>query len=128
MLLLIFGIGLLANCSDDQDDFSQEKTINGTWSLIKKHGGLASVDIDYPKGDIKWTFKEMDSSLTIENKIGNDHAFLLHSGTYYYDIQQQGESQILFVNNDYRMLILSMEDNLIITDDMNDGFTAEFKK
>lgn len=127
-LILITGVGLLTGCDDD-DNLFHEKTINGTWNLINKHGGLAFIDKDYSKGDIKWIFDESNATLTVENKIGNDNAFMLHSGTFDFNIEQNSETQILFVNNnDYRMVILSIDNDLIITDDLNDGFTAEFKR
>ena len=127
-ILIIIGIGFLTSCNNDDVDIP-EKTINGTWNLRNVKGGLASINNDYQKGDIQWTFNPINNTLTVANNIGNDKAFTLHSGTYQFNIEQNVESQILFVsNNDYRMVILSMDQNLIITDDMNDGFTAEFNR
>lgn len=128
-LLIIIGIGFITSCSNIDDHLEPEKAIDGTWNLINKKGGLASFNIDYQKGDIKWTFSESNNTLIVVNNIGNENAFHLHSGTYNFDIEQNGESQVLFVNdNDYRMVILSIDQNLTITDAMNDGFTAEFIK
>lgn len=127
-LLIIVGIGFLTSCSND-DNSSQENTINGTWNLTNVRGGLASIDNDYSKGDIKWTFDQTSAILTVENKIGNDNGFYLHSGTYSFNIEDDNENQILFVDNDdFRMVILSIDKNLIITDDFNDGFIAKFKR
>ena len=127
--LLITGIGLFSSCKNDDNDLPQEKTINGTWNLINVHGGLASINKSYSKGDVKWIFNQTDSTLSVQNKIGNDNAFRLHSGSYTFNIEQNGDTQVLFVDNhDNRMVILSIDNNLIISDDMNDGFTAEFKR
>jgi len=128
-LLMIVGIGFLTSCNNNDDDSSQKKSINGTWYLTNVRGGLASINNDYSKGDVKWTFNQTNAILTVENKIGNNNTFYLHSGTYSFNIEDDEETQILFVdNNDYRMVILSIENSLIITDDSNDGFTAEFKR
>ena len=128
-LLLFVGIGLLISCAEDENDLSSEITINGTWDLINVRGGLASSNINYSKGDVKWIFDQTDSTLSVQNKVGNDKAFMLHSGSYDFSIGLNAGTQILFVDNDdHRMVILSLDNNLIISDDMNDGFTAEFKK
>lgn len=128
-LLLILGIGLLTNCDNDDNDLPQEKTINGTWNLINVRGGLASINKGYSKGDVKWIFNQSDSTLSVQNKVGNDNAFMLYTGSYTFNIEQNGGAQVIFVDNqDYRMVILSLDNNLIISDDMNDGFTAEFNK
>lgn len=129
ILLMFLGIGLLISCTKDDNHLGPESTINGTWNLTSVSGGLASFDIDYQKGDIKWTFNQANSTLTVVNNIGNDKAFILRSGTYHFKIEQNGERQVLFVdNNDYRLTILSIDQDLIITDGMFDGFTAEFHK
>ncbi|SDE25353.1 hypothetical protein SAMN05421636_104118 [Pricia antarctica] len=127
-LLVVLGFALMASCEDDDNDLPQEKTINGTWNLVNVHGGFGSVNINYSKRDIKWIFNQADSTLSVQNNIGNDNAFVLHSGYYNFNLEPSGETQILFVDNDYRMIILSMDNNLILTENANDGFTAEFTR
>ena len=127
-LFIIFGVGFLISCNND-DNSLQENTINGTWNLTNVRGGLASINNNYSKGDIKWTFDQATTILTVENKIGNDNGFYLNSGTYSFNIEDDNENQILFVDNGYyRMVILSFDKNLIITDGFDDGFTAEFER
>jgi hypothetical protein len=130
LLLLIVGIGTLSKCGNIDIDLLQEKTINGTWNLINvKGGGWKIVNKDYSLGDVKWIFNQIDSTLTVQNNIGNDNAFMLHSGSYTFNTEQNGETQIIFVaNNDYRSVILFMDNNLIISDNSPHGFTAEFKR
>ena len=128
-LFMIVVIGLLSSCKSDDHVIEPDITIDGTWNLKNVHGGLASINYDYKKGDVKWTFNEINKTLTVVNKMGNDNAFILHSGIYQYIIDRNGNSQVLFVNNnDYRMVILSLNKNLVISDDMLDGFTAQFNK
>lgn len=126
-ILLVLGFVLLIGCSHN-DPSSQEIALNGTWNLKNVHGGLGSVNIDYSRGDVRWSFNEADSTLTVINNNGNDNSFMLHNGTYEYNIEQNDEFQILFVDSDYRMVIFSMDKTLVISDDMNDGFTAEFNR
>lgn len=129
LCLLLVGLGLSTSCNNDDNDLPQEKTINGTWNLINVRGGLGSINKNYVIGDVKWAFDQTDSTLSVQNSTGNDNAFMLLSGLYTFTIEQNGETQVLFANNkDYRMVILSIDNNLIITDDFNDGFTAEFKR
>lgn len=117
------------SCENDENNLPQEKTIYGTWNLMNVRGGLASINKNYAKGDVKWTFNQIDSTLSVQNNIGNDNSFRLLSGLYTFTIEQNGETQVLFANNkDYRMVILSMDNNLVISDDLNDGFIAEFRR
>lgn len=127
-LTLIVGIAFFTNCSGDDNNPAQDSTINGTWFLKNVHGGLASLDIDYAKGDIKWIFNQTNKTLTVQNNIGNDNGFMVHDGIYDYEIELNGETQVLFLDNEIRMVILSFNNDLIITDDFNDGFTAEFQR
>lgn len=127
--LFVSVIGFVTSCAKDDNALPQENTINGTWNLINVHGGMTSTNINYSKGDVKWIFNQADSTLSVQNKIGNDNSFMLHSATYTFNIEQNGETQVLFVdNNDYRMIILSIDNSLIINDNLADGFTAEFKR
>ena len=125
-LLLIVGIGFLTSCGNDFDDLSKEKSINGTWNLKNVQGGMTFRSFDYPRGDVKWTFNLTDSTLTVQKKIGNDNAFMLENGSYDFNIEQNGETQFLFVDGYYRMEILSVDNNLMINDGNEDGFTAKF--
>ncbi|MBJ7879599.1 hypothetical protein [Gelidibacter salicanalis] len=99
VLLLIVGIGFLNSCNNDDDDSSQEKSINGTWYLTNIRGGLGSMNNDYSIGDVKWTFDQTNSILIVENKIGNSNSFYLHSGTYSFNIVENEETQIFFIDN-----------------------------
>lgn len=128
-ILLFIGIGFFISCNDNDDNSTQQETISGTWNLINVRGGLAGINNNYSKGDIKWAFDQTNAILTVENKIGNNNAFYLHNGIYSFNIEDDQETKILFIdNNDYRLVILSIDNSLIITDDFNDGFTAEFKR
>ena len=128
-LLLIVGIGLLTSCDKNDTNLPQEKSINGTWNLVNVRGGLASISKGYSKGDVKWIFNQNDKTLSVQNKVGNDNAFMLFTGSYTFNIEQNGDPQVLFVDNqDYRMIILSLDNTLIINDNLTDGFTAEFKR
>ena len=128
-LIMIIGIGFLNSCNNDDNDSLKEKTINGTWYLKNVGGGLASINVDYKRGDIKWIFNQTNNTLIVDNHTGNDNGFMLQSRAYTYNIEQKGETQIIFLDNgDYRMVVLSMENNLLISDGMADGFTAEFQR
>jgi hypothetical protein len=128
VLFLTLGCTLLLNCAKDDSDFNQENTINGTWYLINQRGGFGSLNFDYSKGEIKWIFNEADNTLTEQNRRGNDNSFNLFSGTYTYRIEQTEEAQMLFVNDEYIMIIISIDKSMSITDNFNDGYTATFKR
>jgi hypothetical protein len=129
MLLPILAAVLLPSCRSDDNDLFDEKTINGTWYLKNLRGGYAPSSHDYFKGSVVWTFNQIDSTLLVENKIGNEHAFLLHSGSYKFLIEENEETRIIVVEDaDYSIQVRSVDRDLFLFDGLTHGYTAEFRR
>ena len=103
-LLFIIGIGLLNSCSSDDDNTTlPDESINGVWNLKNASFGLSPTTIDYNLGDVIWTFNQ-NATLIVENNIITEDIYSvgLESGTYDYEIEQNGNSQTLYINSDQR--------------------------
>jgi len=125
-LLMILSLIVFTNCNND-DNSNQTETLNGTWNLKKVYGGFAST-IDYEIGDVKWTFNTDDNIITIENNIMTSTQ--PDSGTYDYRIEQDGETQTLFINNIEKgnIIVLSDENLKLDFNSEADGFFTELEK
>ncbi len=132
ILALLFFAGFIAGCEND-DDLTPGQPINGSWNLTNVAGGLAGVNIDYKKGEVKWHFDSKSGNLTVENLIdstGPEDIYAgLDSGTYSYEIRQEGESNVLYIDNSKRG-ILTIVDNTLKIDDglIADGFITQFER
>lgn len=78
-----------------------ENTIlKGTWFLVQSSGGFAGTNSEIPHGDVKWTFNNQDSTVTVENNF-NGKAMtytIMKSGEYEYSTVSKNEQSYLFVN------------------------------
>ncbi|MEL6975036.1 MAG: hypothetical protein AAGL29_06530 [Bacteroidota bacterium] len=94
---------LFLSCNND-DDATPLESISGTWKMQNVSGGLQGVDIDYSEGDVDWTFDTDSQTVRIENRIDNtgpeDIYAGLDTGSYPYEIQQLGETEILYLNDE----------------------------
>ena len=96
-------------------------------------GGLQGINIDYSLGEVKWTFNPSNSTLIVENIIdstGPKDIYAGHnSGTYNYEIRQDGEINTLFIDDVKRGVIILIDSELKIDDGLAaDGFIAEFER
>ncbi|MDN5213521.1 hypothetical protein QQ020_15730 [Fulvivirgaceae bacterium BMA12] len=132
ILALLFFAGFIAGCENDED-ITPDQQLNGSWHLTNVSGGLAGVNIDYKKGEVKWDFDPKSGNLTIENLIdstGPEDIYAgLDSGTYPYEIRQEGDAQVLYIDNSERG-ILTIVDNTLKIDDglIADGFITQFER
>lgn len=131
-LYILIGFGLLTSCKND-DVSTHEETISGIWNLKNVSGGLQGINIDYNEGEVQWNFNPSNKTLIVENNIittGPEDIYAgLDSGTYNYEIQQDAETQTLFINDVQRGIIILLNDNLKIDDGLaTDGFITEFER
>jgi hypothetical protein len=131
--LIILSLVFLTSCSND-DDSNQTETLNGIWNLKNVSGGLQGINIDYSQGEVKWNFNLGNNTLIIENNIittgPKDIYAGLDSGTYNIRIEQNGNTETLFINDTERgVIILLSTSNLKIDDGLAaDGFVTEFER
>jgi hypothetical protein len=122
------------NCSTNNDD-TQPKVIEVYWSLTNTTGGLAGVDDDFNKGEIKWVFNELTETLIVDNQnTDNTKQDGLASGNYSYSILEVGLDSFLLIDSEEvgRLLVstskLTLDENVTSQGDLNDGFVYTFTR
>ena len=124
---------LFTNCSNN-DDSSETITLNGVWNMKNVSGGLIGIDIDYEPGEVTWNFNVANNSLIVQNNItttGPEDVYAgLDSGTYSFQVQQNGDTEVLYVNDAVRGVIVVLSENKLTIDDGLDvdGFATEFER
>lgn len=130
-LLIVLAILLVASCNNNDDALNQAETINGIWNLKNVTGGWRLTNIDYAQGEVQWNFNLENNILIVENNIittGPKEIYAgLDSGTYNIEIEQNGETKTLFINDAERGVIILLNSNLKI-DFGSDGFITEFER
>ena len=130
-LFLLLTLTAFVSCNNDDDNTIQNETISGIWHLKNVSGGLQGTNIDYTKGEVKWTFGESDGTLTVENNIDNtgpeDIFAGLDSGVYAYEVQKLGQTDVLNVEGNAMGTILLSSASLKIDEGVAvDGLIREF--
>ena len=131
IFILLIGLGFITSCDKNDDTPKQENAINGSWNLKNVSGGFAGINIDYTLGEVKWTFIRNNNTLIVENYIdstGTEDIYAgLDSGTYSYEIELEGEKQLLFIDDIKRGEINIIDDILKIDYGVvADGFITIF--
>ncbi len=127
LLLTVF-----MSCSND-DNSAENETLSGVWHLKNVSGGIQGTNIDYEEGEVKWAFRESDNAVVVENNImttGPEDIFAgLDSGVYEYEIQQLGQTKMLYVDGNVMGAILFSSGNLKIDEGSDvDGLVKEFTR
>ncbi len=132
IFFLIISFLLYTSCDDDDNNVS-EAPIAGTWHLKNVTGGIAGINIEYNRNLVKWTFKESNSKLTVENNIlttGPEDIYAgLDSGVYDYEIQEIEKVRTLYINDNKRGIVLIINDSLQLDDGIAaDGLLTVFER
>ena len=95
---------LFLSCNNDDVNSNPVETIAGTWKMQNVNGGLLGVNVDYREGDVDWTFDTDSQSVRVVNRIlttGPEDIYAgPETGAYPYDIQQLGETEIFYLNDE----------------------------
>ncbi len=132
-VFLVMSIVLFTNCSNN-DESSETITLNGIWNLKNVSGGLLGINVDYDPGEVTWNFNLENNILTVENNItttGPEDIYAgLDSGTYSFQVQQNGDTEVLYINNSVRGVIVLLSENQLTLDDGvdADGFATVFER
>jgi hypothetical protein len=136
---LSFALLFFASCDNEADPTQelviqeiQEQEIQETWNLKNVNGGMIGLNIDYNSGEVIWTFQESTNKLIIQNNIestGPEDIYAgLDSGTYDYEILEENESQVLYIDGSLRGVLLITNSTLTIDDGIAaDGYITSFE-
>ncbi len=137
LALLILGGGFFASCATDDvvvpSPVMMEEKLAGVWNLVHIQGGLKGVQIDYAVGEVTWFFNDDSNTLLVENTImttGPENVYSgLDSGTYTFEVRQDKDMQILYVN-DAKQGEFSITDDILKIDEglASDGLIYEFNR
>ena len=134
LLILLISFFTLTHCSTNNDN-TQPNVTEVYWSLTNTTGGVAGVNDDFPKGEIKWVFNELTETLIVENNnTDNTKQGGLDSGNYAYSLLEVGLNSFLIIDSEEvgRLTVttskLIIDENQTSQGDLNDGFIYTFTK
>ena len=134
LLILLISFFTLTNCSTNNDN-TQPDVIAVYWSLTNTTGGLAGVNDNFDKGEIKWVFNELTETLIVENDNTDDTKQSgLDSGNYAYSLLEVGLNSFLIIESEEAGRLTVTTNKLIIDEnqtsqgDLNDGFIYTFTR
>lgn len=126
-LLLILLLGSFTACKKEVNRTSKsstpKSTIDGTWNLVRIHGGIMGANETHSTGEIEWTFDTQNSTVTVNNTVGNSTYYYLPSGTYnFQQISGPTENYLVIDANELGQMAFSGNQLLI---DENKKSTGE---
>lgn len=73
--------------------------LKGTWFLVQSTGGFAGTNAEIPHGDVKWTFSNQGSMVTVENNFQGEAMTytIIKSGKYDYSVVNNDGKSYLFL-------------------------------
>ncbi|HLT33153.1 MAG TPA: hypothetical protein VKZ98_05130 [Aquaticitalea sp.] len=113
--------------SDDDSNTPLPNTV--TWNLTKVEGSIAGVTHTFPTGLIHWTFNEDTNTLVVVNNNTDDSLFDFYdSGTYSYSVENNGTDAIVTIEDVELGAVTVTQDELIIDEQIDDGFVLTFTR
>lgn len=118
--ILLFVV--FTSCNND-DDNSTQPTLPINWSLTHVAGGFAGIDDTFPTGLIQWAFDQETNTLIVVNNNDDDMLNdMFDSGSYPYNIENNGTDDILTVDGIELGVITQSENEINIDQQPTDGF------
>jgi len=96
-LIILATLLISFSCSSD-DQPKEVELLNGSWHLSSVYGQIPGSE-EFSTGEIIWTLSEESNELVVDNNI-EQRLSSLESGTYPYEVLENGESQILYVEEE----------------------------
>ncbi|MBZ9629757.1 hypothetical protein LB465_03115 [Salegentibacter sp. LM13S] len=125
-LIILVTLFISFSCSTD-DKIKEGDLLNGSWNLSALYGQIPGSE-EFSPGEVVWTFSEESNELIVVNNI-EQRLSSLESGTYSYEVLENGESQILYVQEE-KIGSIKLQSNLlqIDTGQASDGVLIEFQR
>lgn len=108
--------------------------LDGKWNLIHMYGGIAGANENYAHGEIEWTFNTQNTTLTVNNTIGNSSYYSLPSGTYpFQQISNSNQNYLVIDANELGQFVISgnqifIDENKKSTGEGACGFYLELER
>lgn len=94
--LLAIGFGCKKERTTPPGSMKSESEIKGKWNLVHIYGGIMGVNEQYSAGEVTWNFTA--DSVIVNHTGASSTYFSLPSGTYAYDVIQQGGQSYLSIS------------------------------
>lgn len=120
ILITCFFLALMS-CSNDDEIVYKQNSLNGTWNLTSYGGGVTGQFIKYNRKDVTWNFDTINNTVLISSKL--DY-FGPKSGNYSYDISQEDDNKVFYLNDSVTGRIFINIDELLF----EKGLIATFKR
>lgn len=122
-ILVLLLLTNLIGCSSDDDTVTYEDySLAGKWHLVSYGGGFTGQFTNYNKEVITWKFDTIANQIHIKNK---REYFGPNLGSYPYQIRQEEENQILYLNDSVQGILYINEKELRFN---HVGLQATFKR
>lgn len=122
IFIILSMFAIFTNCVNDDDAFVQINN-ESTWNLVKVEGSIAGVTHLFDSGTIQWTFNPQTETLEVINNNTDEDLFDFYdSGTYSYFVDASGTEAILFIDDIEFGVVTETQNELIIDDQVDDGF------
>jgi len=111
-------------CCTNDDTLSipyRSNALNRTWHLKSYGGGFSSQFVEYRKNDVIWNFDTINNTIAIRNNV--DY-FGPDSGVYPYEIRQDDENYVLFLNDSVQGILYVDDDTLFF----DQGLISTFER
>lgn len=119
-LLLLLTLGTFTACKKEVNHTTKndtpKSTIDGTWNLMRIHGGIMGANETHATGEIEWTFDTQASTLTVINTVGSSTYYYLPSGTYSFQ-QITGPTETYLVIDANELGQLTFTGNQLLIDE-----------
>ena len=107
--------------------------VDNSWNLINVSGGIAGIDENFNKGEVKWTFNEGNSTLKVVKNTSDPYSGIA-DGTYTYSILTNNDHFYLIIDSQEKGSIITtgsfmeIDENRQSTGTGADGFIYQFEK
>ena len=132
--MFLLGLAFFFGCKNNDDDESatQTNTLQGTWHLRNVSGGFAGINVDFDRGEVKWTFNTSTGKLEVENNVpfaNPDFDYTLFvSGTYNYAVTTSGDTKVLMIEGLSYGTVTVSDQTMTLDEQGTDGFLMQFER
>ena len=93
LLSFFIAVALFSGCKND-DDATQDASLEGVWKLTRVQGGFGGVDEEFEPGVITWDFNFENQTVTVVNNQTPESGFdFFDSGIYSFSVLSAGDPQ-----------------------------------
>lgn len=122
-VVLVSFSGCKKDCISTRQNHIAANSLNGKWNLVRIYGGIMGANETHLPGEIEWTFNTQNSTVIVNNTIGNSSYYNIPSGIYnFQEISNASQNYLVINSNQLGQFVFSGNQLLI---DGNKQSTSE---